>query len=84
MFLRYVHLLYLYKCIYNHLENDGIALIICMGDGEKEYKSNINEAFNNTKRINELFDKFHYKDIAKNYLYFEEEYLNMLLNKLNV
>lgn len=28
---------------------------------------------NNTKRINELFDKFDYKDIVKNYLFFEGE-----------
>lgn len=28
---------------------------------------------NNTRRINELFDKFDYKDIVKNYLFFEGE-----------
>ena len=28
---------------------------------------------NNAKRINELFDKFDYKDIVKNYLFFEGE-----------
>ena len=28
----------------------------------------------NTKRINELFDKFNYKDISKNYLFFEGEF----------
>ena len=28
---------------------------------------------NNTKRIDELFDKFDYKDIVKNYLFFEGE-----------
>ena len=29
---------------------------------------------NNTKRINELFDKFDYKDIIKNYIFFEGEF----------
>lgn len=41
-----------YEFIYNHLEDDGYALIISMGDGIKEYKSDINKSFNITKRIN--------------------------------
>lgn len=52
MFVEDNHRNSFYKCIYNHLEEDGIALIISMGDGVKEYKSNIEEAFNDAKRIN--------------------------------
>ena len=42
-----------YKFIYNHLTDNGIALILSMGDGVNESKSNIKEAWNNTKRIHE-------------------------------
>lgn len=35
----------LYQFIYNHLLDNGVALICSMGDGEFEYVSNINEAF---------------------------------------
>lgn len=52
MFVEDSHRNSFYKCIYDHLEEDGIALIICMGDGVKEYKSNIEEVFNDAKRIN--------------------------------
>lgn len=52
MFVEDSHRNSFYKFIYNHLEENGIALIICMGDGIKEYKSNIEEAFNDTKRVN--------------------------------
>lgn len=41
---------------------------------------------NNTKRIDELFDKFDYKDIVKNYLFFEGELYDaysVLLDVLN-
>lgn len=44
---------------------------------------------NNTKRIDELFDKFDYKDIVKNYLFFEGELYDAysvlldILNKAN-
>lgn len=31
---------------------------------------------NNTKRIDELFDKFDYKDIVKNYIFFEGDFYN--------
>ena len=34
-----------YKFIYNHLQDDGVALICSMGDGETEVKSDVNEAF---------------------------------------
>ena len=41
-----------YKFIYNHLNEDGYALIISMGDGTSEYTSDINKSFNKVKRIN--------------------------------
>ena len=34
-----------YKFIYEHLDKDGLALICSMGNGEFEYVSNIDEAF---------------------------------------
>ena len=34
-----------YKFIYEHLTENGAALICTMGDGEREFKSDINEAF---------------------------------------
>lgn len=37
--------------IYEHLLEDGRALICVLGDGIKEYTSNIKEAFNDSKRI---------------------------------
>ena len=42
-----------YKFIYNHLEDNGVALILSMGDGIKESKSNINDSFIDTIRIHE-------------------------------
>lgn len=36
--------------IYNHLEDSGLALICVMGDGKKEYASDINDALKNSKR----------------------------------
>lgn len=41
-----------YKFIYKHLEDDGYALIISMGNGVKEYKSDINKSFDITNKIN--------------------------------
>ena len=41
-----------YDFIYGHLKDDGIALIIAMGDGICEYQSDINDAFNDVERIN--------------------------------
>lgn len=41
-----------YKFIYNHLDDNGIALIISMGDGINTYKSDINKAFNKVVREN--------------------------------
>ena len=40
-----------YKFIYEHLEQNGIALIVSMGDGERVYESDINKAFDNVKRV---------------------------------
>ena len=42
-----------YSYIYNHLEDNGYALILTMGDGIKESKSDITRAFDNTKRIHQ-------------------------------
>lgn len=42
-----------YKYIYNHLEDNGYSLILTMGDGIKESKSDITKAFDNVKRIHE-------------------------------
>jgi hypothetical protein len=40
-----------YKFIYDHLKSDGYALIISMGDGVKEFKSNVNKSFKIGNRI---------------------------------
>lgn len=42
-----------YQFIYHSLEDNGYALILSMGDGIKESSSDINKAFENTKRIHE-------------------------------
>ena len=42
-----------YKYIYNHLEDNGYALILTMGDGTKESVSDINKAFDNTTRTHQ-------------------------------
>ena len=41
-----------YQFIYNHLKENGKALVIAMGDGKKEYSSDVNNAFLNSERIN--------------------------------
>ena len=42
-----------YKYIYNHLEDNGYALILTMGDGTKESVSDINKAFDNITRTHQ-------------------------------
>lgn len=42
-----------YKYIYNHLKDNGYALILTMGDGEIESSSDISKAFNNIKRTHQ-------------------------------
>ena len=42
-----------YEFIRNHLEDDGITLICSMGDGEHEFETNVNEAFEIVKRNHE-------------------------------
>lgn len=42
-----------YSYIYNHLEDDGYALILTMGDGIKESISDIAKAFDNIKRTHQ-------------------------------
>lgn len=51
MFVNKEHRNKFYNFIYNHLNINGSALIISMGDGIKEYKSDINESFNDVERI---------------------------------
>lgn len=41
-----------YNFIYNHLKDNGIALIISMGDGVLEINSDLEKAFDDTKRVN--------------------------------
>lgn len=41
-----------YKFIFNHLKNEGIALIIAMGNGQDEYKSKKEDAYKKTNRVN--------------------------------
>ena len=40
-----------WRTIFEHLEDDGKALICIMGDGTKEYSSDIEKAFENTERL---------------------------------
>ena len=42
-----------YSYIYNHLEDDGYALILTMGDGIKESISDIAKAFDDIKRVHQ-------------------------------
>lgn len=42
-----------YKFIFNHLKEDGIALICTIGDGKEEWSSNIEHAFELQKRKHE-------------------------------
>ena len=42
-----------YTYIYNHLKNNGYALILTMGDGIKESTSDITKAFDDTKRTHQ-------------------------------
>lgn len=41
-----------YNFIYDHLKDNGIALIISMGDGTLEINSDLEKAFDDTKRVN--------------------------------
>lgn len=50
MFVLDIHRNKYLKFIYNHLEDSGLALICVMGDGKKEYASDINDALKNSKR----------------------------------
>ena len=51
MFVLNKHRKKFWQTIFEHLQNNGKALICIMGDGKKEYMSNINEAFENVERI---------------------------------
>lgn len=52
MFIKEEHRNKFYSFIYNHLDDNGLALIISMGDGVEVYSSNINDAFKKIKRNN--------------------------------
>jgi len=43
-----------YQFIYNHLKENGLALICSMGDGIKEYQSDISKAFELQERNSEV------------------------------
>ena len=51
MFINKEHRNKFYKFIYNHLNAIGSALIVSMGDGIKEYKSDINKSFDDVERV---------------------------------
>ena len=51
MFVTDEHRNFFLKFIREHLTDDGVALICILGDGKKEYCSDIKKSFNNTKRI---------------------------------
>ena len=51
MFVTEDHRNKFYKFIYEHLKQNGIALIVSMGDGEKIYESDISKAFDDVKRV---------------------------------
>ncbi len=51
MFVMEEHRNKFYKFIYDHLKPNGIALIASMGDGEKMYETDINNAFDDVKRV---------------------------------
>lgn len=46
-----------YKYIYNHLKENGYCLILSMGNGIEESKSDINKAFDDIKRIHQESSK---------------------------
>lgn len=52
MLLEETHRDSFYKFIFNHLKNEGIALIIAMGNGQDEYKSKKEDAYKKTNRVN--------------------------------
>ena len=52
MFVKELHRKKFYEFIYEHLKENGKALIIAMGDGVKEYKTDPKEAFKDSKKIN--------------------------------
>lgn len=51
MFVTNNHRNLFFKFIRDHLTDDGVALICVLGDGEKEYSSDIIKSFEDTKRV---------------------------------
>ena len=50
MFVNQEHRSKFYKFVYNHLTNNGFALIVSMGDGIKNFESDTNKSFENVQR----------------------------------
>lgn len=50
MFVNSEHRDNFYKFIYEHLTNNGVALITSMGDGTNNFETDITKSFKNTKR----------------------------------
>ncbi|MBP3799527.1 MAG: class I SAM-dependent methyltransferase, partial [Bacilli bacterium] len=46
-----------YNYIYNHLKNDGYCLILSMGDGKEESKSDVSKSFDDIKRVHQESNK---------------------------
>ncbi len=51
MFVSEKHRNKFYSFIYDHLKDDGAALIVSMGDGKKVYESDIKNSFNDVERV---------------------------------
>lgn len=51
MFVNKEHRNKFYNFIYSHLNKNGIALIVSMGDGIKEYKSDVTKSFDDVERV---------------------------------
>lgn len=51
MFVSEKHRNKFYSFIYDHLKDDGVALIVSMGDGKKVYESDIKNSFNDVERV---------------------------------
>ena len=51
MFINKEHRNKFYNFIYSHLNKNGIALIVSMGDETKEYKSDVTKSFDDVERV---------------------------------
>lgn len=80
MFVNKEHRNKFYNFIYNHLEDNGSALIMTMGNGIDEYKTDINTSFDDVKRTiinsNKKINVATTSCNIVNWKTFEEEILN--------